>query len=65
MPNVLHNDTSALVEESREHIARIRALLETSNEQARMARQLIAEAQHYIELIEARRIERVLEGAGA
>jgi len=55
-----HSATWALIEESRRHIDRLRALIEDSGDQSRLALDLIAQSQDYIEQvedIEASRIE--------
>ena len=60
METTPHSATWALIEESRRHIDRLRALIEDSGDQSRLALDLIAQSQDYIEQvedIEASRIE--------
>lgn len=62
MSNSAHRETSALIQETREHLSRIRGLLESSREQFRLASELIEESRRFIELIEeieAQRIKRL------
>jgi hypothetical protein len=54
---------AALFEQSREHMARIRYLLERAPEQGELARHLIAEAELYREKIEAIDADRVSENS--
>jgi len=62
MAAVPQSANSALIEESRRHIDRLRVLIDDPGDQGRLALDLIAESQDYIEQvedIEASRIERL------
>ena len=49
METTPHSATSALIEESRRHIDRLRALIDDYRDQSRLALDLIAQSQVYIE----------------
>jgi hypothetical protein len=60
-------DSARLIDASKVHIERLRALIDVSRSQARLARVLIDEAQDYmvlIETIEAARIDWLRQNSG-